>query len=62
MEREPNDQPSVRSEAISAILSAGAGSGAGWLLWLATSNIAVAIGLAGPIAAITNSFVRKVIR
>ena len=61
-QKKPNDKQSVRSEAIAALLSASAGSGIGWLIWLATSNIAVAIGMAGPIAALTNIFLRKVIK
>jgi hypothetical protein len=62
MEQKPNGKQSVRSEAIAALLSASAGSGVGWLIWLATSNIGVAIGIAGPIAALTNIFLRKVIK
>ena len=62
MEQKPNGKPSVRSEAIAALLGASAGSGIGWLIWLATSNIGVAIGMAGPIAALTNHFLRKVIK
>jgi hypothetical protein len=62
MEPDPNGKPSIRSEAIAAIVSASAGSGIGWLIWLATGNIAVAIGMAGPIAALTNSVIRKVMK
>ena len=62
MEQKPNEKRSVRSEAIAVLLSASVGSGIGWVIWLATSNIAVAIGIAGPMAAITNSFLRKVIK
>jgi hypothetical protein len=61
MEQPPNDKRSLRSEAIAVLLSAGAGSGLGWVLWLATGNIAVAIGMAGPMAALTNNLLRKVI-
>ena len=52
----------MRSEAIAVLLSAGAGVGIGWGVWLATGNIALAIGLAGPIAALSNNFLRKVIK
>ena len=62
MEQTPGDKQSVRSEAIAALLSAISGSGIGWLVWLATGNIAVAIGMAGPIAALANSFLRKAIK
>ena len=62
MEQQPNDKRSVRSEAIAALLSAGAGAGIGWVLWIATSNIAVAIGMAGAIAALANNYLRKIIK
>jgi hypothetical protein len=62
MEQTPNDKPSGSSAAITAILSAGAGAGIGWVLWLATGNNAVAIGMAGPIALLTNNILRKVIK
>jgi hypothetical protein len=62
MEQKLTDKPSLRSEAIAAVLSACAGSGIGWLIWLATSNIGIAIGIAGPIAALSNVFLRKVIK
>jgi hypothetical protein len=62
MEQKPTDKQSVRSEAIAVLLSASAGSGIGWVIWLATSNIAVAIGIAGPMAALTNNILRKVIK
>ncbi len=62
MEQTPGDKRSVRSEAIAALVAAGAGSGVGWALWLATGNIAVAIGMAGPMAALTNFALRGVIK
>ncbi|MBL8819259.1 MAG: hypothetical protein JNL58_24725 [Planctomyces sp.] len=62
MEQKLNGMPSLRSEVIATLLSAIAGSGIGWMIWQATSNIGVAIGVAGPIAALTNSFIRKVIK
>ena len=62
MEQEPNDKQSVRSAAIATLLSASAGSGIGWVLWLVTGNIAVAIGIAGPMAALTNNFLRNAIK
>ena len=60
MEPKLNGKPSIRSEAFAALVGAGAGSGVGWLIWLATSNIGVAIGMAGPIAALTNIIIRKI--
>lgn len=60
MEQKQNGKPSMLAEAIAALFGAGAGSGLGWVIWLATGNIAVAIGIAGPIAALTNSFLRRV--
>jgi len=62
MEQKPIDKQSVRSEAIAALLGAGAGAGLGWLIWLATGHIAVAIGMAGAIAALTNNLLRKVLK
>lgn len=59
MEQGSNGKQSVRTEAIAALLSAIAGSGVGWLVWVTTSNIGVAIGIAGPIAALTNVSLRK---
>jgi hypothetical protein len=59
MEQKPDDKPSVRSEAFAVLVSAIAGSGIGWVTWLATANIAVAIGIAGPMAALTNNILRK---
>jgi uncharacterized membrane protein len=62
VEQEPNNKPSIRSEAIAVIVSAIVGSGIGWAVWLASSNIAVAIGMAGPMAALTNNFLRRKLR
>ena len=62
MEKQPNDKQSGRSAAIAALLSAGAGAGIGWGIWLATGNNGVAIGMAGPIALPSNNFLRKVIK
>ena len=62
MEHEPNDKRSLRSEAITALLSAISGSGIGWIIWLATHNIAVAIGMAGPMSALTNNILRRIIK
>lgn len=62
MEHNPSDKRSLRSEAIAAILAAGAGSGIGWVIWLATGNIGVAIGIAGPMAALTNFALRRAIK
>lgn len=61
MEQAPGNKRSVGSEAIAALLAAGAGSGIGWALWLATDNIAVAIGIAGPIAALANAALHRVL-
>lgn len=59
MERDPNNKPSILSDVIAVIVSAIAGSGIGWAVWLVSRNIAVAIGMAGPIAALTNSYLRR---
>ena len=61
MEQRPGDKRSVRAEAIAVLLAAGAGVGMGWVLLLTTGNVAVAIGMAGPIAWLSNNFFRKVI-
>jgi hypothetical protein len=55
-------QTVVSSEAIAVLLSAGVGSGIGWIIWLATGNVAVAIGVAGPMAALMNQVSRRLIR
>lgn len=62
MEQQPNDKRSVGSEAITALVSAGAGAGIGWVLWIATGSIALAIGMAGAIAALANNLLRRVIK
>lgn len=62
MELRPNGKPSLRSEVLAALLSAIAGSGIGWLIWLASNNIGAAIGMAGPIAALANNVFRRVIK
>ncbi len=62
MEQEPSDKPSWRSEAIATLLSASAGAGIGWLTWQATGNIAVAIGIAGPMGALTNNLITNMLR
>jgi len=45
--------------AVAALLSAGAGFGIGWAIWLATGNNAAAIGMAGPMALLANNILRK---
>jgi hypothetical protein len=60
MEQKPNDKRLGRSAAI-ALLAASAGAGIGWILWLATGNNAVAIGMAGPIALLTNNLLLKIL-
>ena len=62
MEKKTDNKKAVRSEAISVLLSASAGAGIGWIIWLTMGNIAVALGMAGPIAALSNNFLRKVIK
>jgi hypothetical protein len=62
MNQQPNDKQSGRSAAIAALLSASAGSGIGWLTWQATGNIAVGIGIAGPMALLTNNILRKIMK
>ena len=61
MEQKPNDKQLGRSAAI-ALLSAGAGAGIGWVLYLATGNIAVGIGMAGPMALLSSNILQKVIK
>lgn len=60
MASNPTGKQTIHSEIIAAFVSAIAGSGIGWLVWATTSNIGVAIGIAGPIAALTNVAFRKV--
>jgi hypothetical protein len=62
MDPKPDGAQSGRSAAIAALLGASAGAGIGWGIWLATENNAVAIGMAGPIALLTNNFLLKVIK
>jgi hypothetical protein len=62
MELPTHGKSSLRSEALAVLLSAGAGSGIGWIIWLATANIALSIGIAGPMAALTNGIIRRLIR
>jgi hypothetical protein len=61
MEKKPNDKRLGRSAAI-ALLAAGGGAGVGWILWLTTGNIAVSIGMAGPIALLISNILQKVIK
>jgi hypothetical protein len=61
MEQRPGDKPSVRAQAIAALLAAGAGVGMGWIVLLTTGNVAVAIGIAGPMAWLSHNYFRKVI-
>lgn len=56
MEQKSNGKQSV----LEAVLSATAGCSIVWLTWLATGNIVVTLLLAGPIAGLTKSLVRKV--
>lgn len=59
MVKEPIVKPSTLSEATAVLLSVIAGSGIAWLVWLATNSIVLVIGTAGPIAALSNNFLRK---
>jgi len=59
MEEKPDDKQSWRAEAIAALLSAGAGAGIGWLTWQLTGNIAVGIGISGPMALVASNLLRK---
>jgi len=52
---------SLRAEALAVFLSASVGCGIGWVLWIVTGNIAVAIGVAGPMAALASSLARRVL-
>ena len=61
MEQKPNDKRLGRSAAI-ALLSASAGAGIGWVIWLATGNNAVGIGIAGPMALLSSNILQKVIK
>ncbi len=55
-------QSSVRKELIAVLVGVTAGCGIAWMVWLATRNIAVTIGIAGPIAYISNGFLRNRLR
>ena len=57
--RESDNKQSTRASAFAALLSAAAGFGIGWAIWPATGNNAVAIGMAGPMALLTNNILRK---
>ena len=61
MEQKPNNKHLGRSAAI-ALLAASGGAGIGWVIWLATGNNAVAIGMAGPMALLISNILRKVIK
>ncbi len=61
MESKPNGKRWGRSAAI-ALLAAGGGAGIGWILWLTMRNIAVAIGIAGPMALLISNLLQKIIK
>lgn len=60
MEQEPRVKITMRSEALTVLLSVISGSGIAWFVWLATSSIVLALGTAGPMAALSNNILRKV--
>lgn len=62
MDQQPSWKPSMRQEAVAALLAVGAGVGIGYGLYLATNNIALGIVSASAIAHLANNFVRNVIR
>lgn len=62
MEQKTDDKQLGLSAAIAALLSASAGAGIGWVIWLVTGNNAVAIGMAGPMALLTNNILQKVMK
>jgi len=62
MEQQPNDKQSTRSAAIAAFLAVSAGAGIGYALMLATGSNVLGIGMASPIALLTNNVLRKVIK
>jgi hypothetical protein len=59
MDNQPNDKPSMKTEAIAVLLAVGLGAGIGYALLLATGNVVVGIGAASPIALLVNNFVRN---
>ena len=61
MAQQPTGKLSTGYEAIAVLLAVGAGTGIGYALFLATSNVAVGIGSAATIAHLVNSFVRNVV-
>jgi hypothetical protein len=62
MEQKPDDKQSGLSAAIAALLSASAGAGIGWLTWQVTESIAFGIGIAGPMALLSNNLITKMLR
>ncbi len=60
MEQEPSVKITMRSEALTVLLNVISGSGIAWIVWLATGSIVLAIGMAGPMAALANNILRKV--
>ena len=61
MEPKSGDHPSWRSAALAALLSAGAGSGIGWLTWQSTGSSALGIGIAGPMALLSNNMITQML-
>jgi hypothetical protein len=60
VEQKPDDKQSGLSAAFAALLSASAGAGIGWLTWQVTGSSAFGIGIAGPMALLSNNFITNV--
>ncbi len=52
-------QSAVGKELIAVLFGVIAGCGIAWMVWLATSSFVFALGIAGPIAYISNGFMRN---
>ena len=62
MAQQPSDKQTGSTAAIAALLGASAGAGIGWLSYQARGNIAVGIGVAGPMALLSNNLIANMLR
>ena len=62
MGQKPDDKQSGLSAAIAALCGASAGAGIGWLTYQVTGSIAFGIGIAGPMALLSNNLIANMLR